>query len=302
MGIVFWQGISRGSQDNLESTGQVLSARSEVSQDDPQIVKDYFYSRSGLFSKEAIIGDLKVEVFPEDRLYFFPKPELGIGSQVVIERALPVQVEDAGQISLYRTFQKLVADFLAEKNIALGAEDIINPALDSEVVRDLLIKIVRVSQSEAQVLEKIPFKTKTVEDPNLEKGKQKINQEGKEGKRKLVYKIRRENGQVVSKTSVDNSVVEEPRDKIIAVGTKEVILGEGIATWYDWVKGMTAASNALPYGTVVVVTNLQNGKQVIVTISDRGIVGRAIIDLSAEAFGQLAPLSQGVIKVRLTKP
>lgn len=309
---MFWQastslglkGIERGTKSNLDSSrrGQVLSAHSEISTDDSRVIKEYFYARSGLYSQDEIIKDLGVQVYPEDRIYFFPKPELGIGSQVVIERALPISVEDAGKTALYRSFAKIVSDFLTEKNITLGNEDKIDPSLDSGIVRDLLIKIVRVSKTNEEVFEKIAFKTVRRDDPNLEKGKQKVVQEGKEGKRKKTFEIRRENGQEISRKQIGEEVVQEPQNKIISVGTKEVILGEGIATWYDWVKGMTAASNTLPYGTVVVVTNLANGKSVTVTIVDHGIVGRAIIDLSAEAFQQLAPLSQGIIRVRLTKP
>ena len=52
---------------------------------------------------------------------------------------------------------------------------------------------------------------------------------------------------------------------------------------YDPVK-MTAAHKTLPFGTVVEVENLENGKKVIVMINDRGPVadGR-LIDLSRSA-------------------
>jgi rare lipoprotein A len=64
---------------------------------------------------------------------------------------------------------------------------------------------------------------------------------------------------------------------------------------------MTAAHKTLPFGTMVKVTNLDNGKWAIVKINDRGpfVEGR-IIDLSRAAADQIGMLGQGVARVSLT--
>ncbi|MFH1753599.1 MAG: septal ring lytic transglycosylase RlpA family protein, partial [Candidatus Omnitrophota bacterium] len=56
----------------------------------------------------------------------------------------------------------------------------------------------------------------------------------------------------------------------------------------------------LPFGTVVVVTNLENDRQVKVVINDRGpyISGR-IIDLSKAAARKLGMIKNGLARVRL---
>jgi len=63
---------------------------------------------------------------------------------------------------------------------------------------------------------------------------------------------------------------------------------------------LTAAHRTLPFGTVVMVTNLENGKSVTVRINDRGpfIKGR-IIDLSYAAGRILDMVGPGVIPVKL---
>jgi peptidoglycan lytic transglycosylase len=91
---------------------------------------------------------------------------------------------------------------------------------------------------------------------------------------------------------------------------------EGLASWYggrDGFEGkptasgeiydsslLTAAHRELPLGTVVDVTNLDNGKVVRVRINDRGpfIAGR-IIDLSRAAAGEIGLLGPGVGPVRV---
>ena len=63
---------------------------------------------------------------------------------------------------------------------------------------------------------------------------------------------------------------------------------------------MTAAHKSLPFGTEVIVKNLNNGKSVKVKINDRGpfVKGR-IIDLSRTAFSQIANLDKGIEKVEI---
>lgn len=62
----------------------------------------------------------------------------------------------------------------------------------------------------------------------------------------------------------------------------------------------TAAHKKLPFGTKIRVTNLANGKTVVVKINDRGpfIKGR-ILDLSKSAFSSIANTSSGVINVKI---
>jgi rare lipoprotein A len=63
---------------------------------------------------------------------------------------------------------------------------------------------------------------------------------------------------------------------------------------------MTAAHRSLPFGTKVQVTNLDNGRSVVVRINDRGpfIRGR-VIDLSAAAARLLGVMQSGVAPVKL---
>ncbi|MEI7708901.1 MAG: septal ring lytic transglycosylase RlpA family protein [Chlorobium sp.] len=92
------------------------------------------------------------------------------------------------------------------------------------------------------------------------------------------------------------------------------LVGEGKASYYsDQFHGrktangetfnmnkLTAAHPSLPFGTWVRVTNLSNGKDVVVRINDRGpfVKGR-IIDLSVHAATELGIIQSGTVKVKL---
>ncbi len=87
-----------------------------------------------------------------------------------------------------------------------------------------------------------------------------------------------------------------------------------VASWYGWdfhgrktangetynMYEHTAAHKTLPFGTVIRVTNLRNGRQKIVRINDRGpfVAGRDI-DLSYATARDLGMLESGVEDVRL---
>lgn len=63
---------------------------------------------------------------------------------------------------------------------------------------------------------------------------------------------------------------------------------------------MTAAHRTLPFGTYVMVTNLDNGRTATVRINDRGpFVDNRIIDLSYAAAKVLGMIGPGTIPVRL---
>ena len=66
---------------------------------------------------------------------------------------------------------------------------------------------------------------------------------------------------------------------------------------YD-VNGFTAASNTLPPCVFAKITNLENGREIVVWINDTGGFTHSI-DLSQAAFESLGDIDQGVISVSI---
>lgn len=62
----------------------------------------------------------------------------------------------------------------------------------------------------------------------------------------------------------------------------------------------TAAHKELPFGSKVKVTNVNNGKSVVVRVNDRGpFVRGRIIDLSKSAFSSIGNTTAGIIQVKI---
>ncbi len=90
---------------------------------------------------------------------------------------------------------------------------------------------------------------------------------------------------------------------------------DGVASWYGPgfhgkktasgevydMHELTAANNVLPLKTLVKVKNLDNGKEVVVRINDRGpFVNDRVIDLSLSAALGLGMVKPGTAPVRIT--
>src|SRR5580700_7769714 len=96
-----------------------------------------------------------------------------------------------------------------------------------------------------------------------------------------------------------------PKPKAYQVGTAswygEYFQGRTTASGEPFdMRDFTAAHPSLPLGTFVKVTNLRNGKAVVVRINDRGpVVDGRIIDLSYNAARALGFQDRGLQTVRL---
>lgn len=102
----------------------------------------------------------------------------------------------------------------------------------------------------------------------------------------------------------------KPRDYVAVPG----VVQRGLASWYGPgyrgkptatgekfnPKDFTAAHRTWPFGTVVEVKNLKNGRTVLVQINDRGpFVGGRIIDLSEQAAKSIGMVATGVTPVEI---
>jgi rare lipoprotein A len=89
---------------------------------------------------------------------------------------------------------------------------------------------------------------------------------------------------------------------------------QGVASWYGYphhgrltasgrrfdMYGLTAAHRTLPLGTRLRVTNLNNGRSVIVTVTDRGpFVKQRVLDLSYAAARAIGMIGPGTAPVQL---
>ncbi|MGA7558465.1 MAG: septal ring lytic transglycosylase RlpA family protein [Terriglobales bacterium] len=110
---------------------------------------------------------------------------------------------------------------------------------------------------------------------------------------------------LVGTTTSGHKITSSHKSKAYQVGTAswygEQFQGKQTASGEPFdMRDLTAAHPSLPLGTLVKVTNLRNGKAVVVRINDRGpVVEGRIIDVSYTAAQALGFEERGVQTVRL---
>jgi rare lipoprotein A len=97
-------------------------------------------------------------------------------------------------------------------------------------------------------------------------------------------------------------------------GVARASVEEGLVSWYGArfqerptasgeifdVEALTMAHPTLPFGTRVRVTNLRNGRSVVVRVNDRGPhIGERIADLSRAAAEEIGMLRRGIVRARI---
>lgn len=124
-------------------------------------------------------------------------------------------------------------------------------------------------------------------------------------------RLRRQLGDAQPLTQIEGA--PQPRAQRVSVGPIQFSFS-GMASWYGPgfngrrsasgeifnQNALTAAHRNLPFGTLVEVTNVNNGRSVVVRINDRGpYSGRRVIDLSAAAARAIGMIQTGVAPVRI---
>ncbi|MGQ4648616.1 septal ring lytic transglycosylase RlpA family protein [Lyngbya aestuarii] len=133
-----------------------------------------------------------------------------------------------------------------------------------------------------------------------------------EDARQATNRLRRLMGNALPLEEIPGQELVEPKPEISQQPAQPQI--KGMASWYGPgfhgrlsasgerfnQNAMTAAHRHLPFGTSVRVTNLNNGRSVVVRINDRGpFVRGRVIDLSAGAAKALGMINSGTAPVRV---
>jgi uncharacterized protein YabE (DUF348 family) len=221
------------------------------------------------------------------------------GDVIVYKPAVDVRLVVGGNPREVITNAEDVGLLLDDLGIDIGPADIVEPRLSTPLEAGMEIELIRVVQREVFQDVPIPYPTEERQSAELLLGVRQVVRAGVPGVLRKSFEVRLENGIEVERRLVETRVARKPVTQIVVVGTRPPHTESGLATWYHRV-GMVAAHKTLPFGTQVRVTNLNNGRSVVVVINDRGpYAGGRIIDLSDDAFAQLAPLGSGTIPVRI---
>jgi uncharacterized protein YabE (DUF348 family) len=152
-----------------------------------------------------------------------------------------VEIKTLKNITLYdganapkqvKTTAVTTKEFLGEYKLTLGPEDQAEGGLDVKLTDGAEVHISRTGVSTVVQKESIDPPEQRVDDPDLAKGKTQVEDPGTPGEKMVTYKVTQKNGKEVSRESISEQVITQPKPKIVHVGTKQAPtpeIGDGSA-------------------------------------------------------------------------
>lgn len=163
-----------------------------------------------------------IEVSKHDDVSHHDMAVVSDDMEIVVDKAFKVTLNDAGEEKRVWTTDVTVKEFLKDNEVTYKKKDKIKPALDEKLEKGMTVTVTKVKTKTEEVTESISFNTEEEKDSDLEKGKTRTISEGEEGEVVKTYKVTYENGEEVNRDLVEEDVKKEAKDKVVAVGTKEV--------------------------------------------------------------------------------
>jgi len=141
---------------------------------------------------------------------------------IVVKNPLEIELIVGGKKQKAVTKAQTVEELLKEQNIQLNEFDRIEPNKEARITEDMIVEVIRVEKKKDIVEETVDYRTITRKDHSLPKGKEKVIQAGEKGKIKKEFEVTLENGKEVKRTLRKEEKIKETKDRIVAVGTKQV--------------------------------------------------------------------------------
>lgn len=182
---------------------------------------------------KAVAESVGITVYPEDILTETPVDTTNtsdllsdglIAEQVVINRAIPANLNLYGTPVAVRTHADTVGELVEEKGVKLNEGDTLQPEASTPVTANIQVFVVRVGQEIAQVEEDIAPPIQYVDDYELTLGRTQVQTPGIPGKKLVTYEIEQANGVEVSRRIIQEIIVSQPTVQVVARGRKAPVV------------------------------------------------------------------------------
>ena len=181
------------------------------------------YGFSAAKTPRSVANQISGAVFPEDNISTKPAEDFvrtgAIGTQVLIDRSVAVNINLYGTPIAVRTHADTVADLIKQNKISVAAGDEISPAATTPLTPNTQIFISRNGVKIESVNEDIAMPVQNISDPTLAYGTNAVRQVGSAGKRVVTYQNTLRNGIVTGRSVLQTVVTVQPVTQIVVVGS-----------------------------------------------------------------------------------
>lgn len=200
------------------------------------------------FNVDVVLKKAGVTLNEYDELNIDKDAKLKDGTVIEVKRAFPVKINVDGKQLDILTANNVVKDILKQYNIELGDMDRTEPSIESSIRANDTINVIRGEEKIVKEEVLIPYQTIIKYKDDMQTGKTKKVQEGKNGKKEIEYRIVYENGEEIAREVLSENVIEEAIDEVIEKGSeKYFVASRGKVVRYKKVLIMTSTAYDLSY-------------------------------------------------------
>jgi len=204
--------------------------------------------RTGAATVGEALAAAGVDLGPRDATS--PASGTRVSDDMLIEvrRAVSVAFHVDGRWVRLISAAATVGEVLASSRLPVLPDDQLEPSREQPVVDGLKVVVIRVVRSYQHWDDPIPFKTLRREDVTLDLGQTRTIQEGQSGRVARLLLVTYEAGREVSHQELSRTVLKEPVDSILRVGTAGDIVRGGQTIHF--LKAMTMTATAYEPGPI----------------------------------------------------
>lgn len=177
-------------------------------------------SMTGATVEEAL-DQTGIKLGKHDYMNHSPKAYLVDGMDVTIVRRVEVTLKADGEKKKVITAAKTVGELFAEQGIKVGKKDRVSPKLSQKIKEGSKIIVKRVTSKEKTETQPIAYSVQTKKSSSMYAGTSKVTRAGKNGKKKVTYRLIYVDGKEESRKVIREEVIEKPVDQIVTQGTKQ---------------------------------------------------------------------------------
>ncbi|WP_394220111.1 ubiquitin-like domain-containing protein [Halobacillus trueperi] len=179
--------------------------------------EEYFTTASTV---EEFFEQEGLEFKKRDEVSHDPDALIEEGMDIDVQQAFQVTVNDGGESGKVWTTASTVDELFQEEGITLNELDELNLSEEEELSSDKEVMITRVEKVTDIVEEEVDFTVETKKDDSLPKGEKKVVSSGEKGLITKEYEVILKNGEEASRELVKETVEQESKTEVVALGTK----------------------------------------------------------------------------------
>ena len=193
-----------------------------------------------------------------------------LATTLTVRRAVDVTINYYGEVmEVFGYEDETLADVLAREELTWNEEDTLSQDLDVMVYDGLNLAITSIVTEEQTYTETIAYETTYVDDDNMKKGAEKIVTEGQKGEKSITAKVTFVNGEETAREIMNEEVVTEAVDAVVAVGT-----GKNVKTFGNGTVVIGNGTITLENGKVLTYSGSRTVKATAYTHTDAGCNNR----------------------------